>query len=403
MKASGLLLLCLASRAAAQAAPAPRQVRLKASDGTTLAATYFDAGKPGPGVLLFHQSNRTRRSWDEVAAQLAAAGIHTLAVDSRGHGDSGGSARGEHADEKRLDDLDAAFRWLVSQPGVARDLIGVGGAGWLGVDASVEIARRHPRESRSLVLMSGETGRPGLEFLHRASQLPELFVVSDRDEYPPTAEAMQLLYVTASSPAKKLVHYSAKSDAPWLWYELVDAGNVPAAGEHGTDLLVTHPELAGIVVEWFVTTLLETPGHAPAETLAAASILNQLELPGGAADVTRQLASARRADPKAQLFPEITASIVGQDYLRIGDTKEAIEVLKLVLLAYPDSADALTTLAEAYVKDGQKDQARALAEKALVILDAHKVPASSWSDTEQRRGEIRLSATQTLEAVKATH
>jgi dienelactone hydrolase len=373
MKTSCLLLLCLASGTAAQAAPAPapRQVRLKSADGAVLAATYFDAGKPGPGVLLFHQSNRTRKSWDEVAAQLAAAGIHTLAVDSRGHGESGGSAGGDHADEKRIDDLDAAFRWLVSQPGVTRDLIGVGGAGWLGVHASVETARRHPRESRSLVLISGETLRPGLEFLHHASQLPELFVVSDGDEYPPTAEAMELLYVTASSPAKKLVHYSAKSDAPWLWYEPVDAGHVPATGEHGTDLLKTHPELAGIVVQWFVTTLLETPGHAPADTLAAASVLNQLELPGGAGDVTRQLASARRTDPKAQLFPEVTASIVGQDYLRIGD--------------------------------GQRDLARAVAEKAMAILDAHALPASSWSDTEQRRGEIRSSAMQTLEATKATH
>ena len=147
MKTSCLLLLCLASGTAAQAAPAPapRQVRLKSADGAVLAATYFGAGVPGPGVLLFHQSNRTRKSWDEVAAQLAAAGIHTLAVDSRGHGDSGGSARGDHADEKRIDDLDAGFRWLVSQPGVTRDLIGVGGAGWLGVHASVETAQLHDR------------------------------------------------------------------------------------------------------------------------------------------------------------------------------------------------------------------------------------------------------------------
>ena len=38
---------------------AGRAVDLKASDGAILKATYFAASKPGPGVLLFHQSNRT--------------------------------------------------------------------------------------------------------------------------------------------------------------------------------------------------------------------------------------------------------------------------------------------------------------------------------------------------------
>jgi hypothetical protein len=51
----------------------PRLVELKASDGTVLKATYFAVAKPGPGVLLFHQANRTRMSWDGVARQLAAA------------------------------------------------------------------------------------------------------------------------------------------------------------------------------------------------------------------------------------------------------------------------------------------------------------------------------------------
>lgn len=67
-----------------------RVVDLKSSDGTILKGTYFSAGKPGPGVLLLHQSNRTRDSWDGVARQLAAAGISTLTLDSRGHGESGG-------------------------------------------------------------------------------------------------------------------------------------------------------------------------------------------------------------------------------------------------------------------------------------------------------------------------
>jgi alpha-beta hydrolase superfamily lysophospholipase len=69
--------------------PAPRVFDLKASDGTVLKATYFAAAKPGPGVLLLHQGNRTRKAWDELAGQLAAAGINTLTLDMRGFGESG--------------------------------------------------------------------------------------------------------------------------------------------------------------------------------------------------------------------------------------------------------------------------------------------------------------------------
>jgi tetratricopeptide (TPR) repeat protein len=95
-------------------------------------------------------------------------------------------------------------------------------------------------------------------------------------------------------------------------------------------------------------------------------------------------------------WPEVAADIIGEDYQRAGDIKNAIEIFQLNLLAYPDSADANSNLADAYLADGQKDLARQYAEKALALLDSHKAPASSWSDTDQRRGEIRHSAEQTL-------
>ena len=289
-----LFFLALGLVTQAQSSPAPRLVDLKTSDGTQLKASYFAAAKPGPGVLLLHQANRDRKSWDSVASQLASAGINTLTLDMRGHGESGGKAG-----DKITDDIDKAFQYLVSQPGVNGDVIGAGGAGWLGVGYSVEVARQHSAQVKSLVLLSGETlggtlARIGYEFLHKASQLPELFVFSDDDEYPPTQDAMKLLYVTAGSPSKKLVHYSAAEDAPWLWYETSDASKVPAKGGHGTDMFKVHPELPDIIVHWFVTTLIKTPGHAPADGLAAAPILNQLQTPGATAQITQQLLEARR-------------------------------------------------------------------------------------------------------------
>lgn len=77
--------------------------------------------------------------------------------------------------------------------------------------------------------------------------------------------------------------------------------------------------------------------------------------------------------------------------------------MKLVALAYPDSADALSNLADCYLKAEQKRLARQYAERALVILDAHILPASSWSDTDQQRGQIRKGIERTLAQLGHKH
>src|SRR5437773_5075780 len=375
--------------AAEPAKTAVRNVDVKSADGTILKGSFFAAAKPGASVLLFHQSNGKRKPWEGAGRQLAAVGINVLTIDTdpktRKQWWPGG--------------LDAAFEYLISQPGVKRDVIGIGGAGVIGVENSVETARRHSDQVKSLVLLSGETSRDGLQFLRQASQLPELFVVADDDEYPPIAEAMELLYITSSNSGKKFVHYSAAQEAPWLWYEPFDIGKVPAKGGHGTDLFKPHPELPGIIVDWFATTLIKTPGHAPADTVASAAILNQLETPDGVAQATRRLTAARQKDPEAQLWPEVTVDIIASGHLREGDAKTAIEVFKLNLLAYPDSADAPYNLADVYIADAQQELARQYAEKALALLDSHAAPLSSWSDTEQRRGEIRRCVQKTLKTL----
>jgi tetratricopeptide (TPR) repeat protein len=239
--------------------------------------------------------------------------------------------------------------------------------------------------------------------------------VSDDDEYPPTVEAMEWLYDCSASPQKQFIHYVGPK-APWLWYETSDASKVPATGSHGTDLFKRHPELPAAIVDWFVTTLIRTPGHAPADAVASAAILNHIELPGEVARVTQQLMEAQRKDPKAQLWPEVNVDIIGEDHMREADAQRkahhlhesememqlGIEIFKLNLLAYPDSADAHYNLADAYLQMGEKALARKYAEKALAMIDSHAAPLSSWSDTEQRRAEIRRSVEDLLKKLNAT-
>jgi len=378
---SSLAVFLLTLTAAAQQAPAARVIDLKASDGTILKATYFVAAKSGPGVLLLHQCNRQRKVWDDLAGQLAAAGINVLTFDLRGFGESGGArfdklTPQENAQqaEKWPGDIHTAFHYLLSQPGVTRDVIGVGGAS-CGVNNSIQTALRHPAEVKSLVLLSGGTDLAGRRFLHQESQPPALFAMADDDEFRPTVEVVPWLFSVDSNPGKKFVHY--------------------AKGGHGADMFAVHPELRAVIVDWYVTTLITTPGRAPAEknsdpALPSAEILNQIEMPGGVEKTAQKLAEARRSDPKAVIFSETIVNLMGYEHLRAGDTKAAAEIMKLNVTAFPESPNTYDSLSDAYLADGQKELARQNAKKAIEFL------ANDTTDEPARRDAIRDSAQQKL-------
>ena len=128
-----------------------------------------------------------------------------------------------------------------------------------------------------------------------------------------------------------------------------------------------------------------------------------IDSPGGLDSARQQLIEARRRDPKSQLWPEVNVDIFGEDHMRQAAAEKnlGIEVFKLNLLAYPDSADAHSNLADAYLQVGEKTLARQYAEKALAMIDSHAAPLSSWSDTEQRRAEVRSFVEDTLKKLNA--
>jgi len=171
------LTLCAVARVAL-AAPAGRDVTITADDGVALKGTYFVAAKPGPAVLLLHMCNTDRRSWEPVGRQLGEAGIHALALDYRGFGESAGPRFDTLGQVDALQlvngkwpgDIDAALTFLLSQPGVDRARVGVGG-GSCGVTQAVGVARRH-RDVRSLVLLAGPIDQEGRRFLVRNPWMP---------------------------------------------------------------------------------------------------------------------------------------------------------------------------------------------------------------------------------------
>jgi dienelactone hydrolase len=368
------------------ALPAERTFDLAASDGTSLKASYFPAAKPGPGVLLLHQCNRQRKVWDALARQLAAAGINVLTFDYRGFGESGGEhfdkltpqQAGQIMQEKFPGDIDTAFAYLVSQPGVNRSVIGVGGAS-CGVNNAIQTAMRHP-EVKSLVLLSGNTNLAGRKFMRGSTAPPAFYAIADDDEFPVSITAIEWIYSLDSNPSKKLVRY--------------------AKGGHGADIFAVHPGLMTEIVDWYVTSLIKTPGQVPAPKQMAAlppeiQIIDEIDQPGGAAKVEKKLASARQHDPKATLFPEQIVNIMGYEHLQTGDVAGAVEIFKLNTVAFPNSPNTYDSLADAYIAAGQKNLALQSSNRALELLP------SDTTDDKDRRDAIRESSEQKVKQLTA--
>ena len=126
----------------------PQEVRFKSTDGTNIAALYYPpAHVSAPGVVLMHMMGGSKADWAQFATLLQGAAIAqqgaqaqtapsyaVLAIDFRGHGDSGGSSSDQPG---KLGDAQAALAYLRSQPDVDKSRIVMIGAS-IGADAAVD-------------------------------------------------------------------------------------------------------------------------------------------------------------------------------------------------------------------------------------------------------------------------
>jgi dienelactone hydrolase len=354
-----LAILLVASSASA-APPAPRDVDITTPDGTRLKATYFAADHPAPAVMLMHMCITTRASWEPVARQLSVAGVNALTIDNRGFGESGGP-RFESAapdvqqqlNEQWPGDFDAAFAWLVAQPGVDEARIGAGG-GSCGANNAVKLASRH-REVRSLVLLAGGTDVAGMKYLQEHRWLP-LFTAAAADDqfgrdFP---QLMQWIAEIGGNPRNKFAGF--------------------ANGRHGTEIFGPHPELPRQIVDWFVETLVRSPADStitPALKMTPRSEFWAAASKRGNADRATQLfRDAKRHDAKAFLFPESMLNQLAYARLQEGDAKEAVTLFQLNVEAYPASANAQDSLADGHMAQGRNDLALAAEQKCLQLLPA---------------------------------
>jgi pimeloyl-ACP methyl ester carboxylesterase len=134
------------SRPQASAVPPPappgRVVRLVASDGVPIAGSDWPGARPdAPAILLLHGVDSSRASFTRHALWLNGLGYEVLAIDFRGHGESGAAPRTFGLYEAR--DAAAGLSFLrADMPGRRIGLIGTslgGAAALLGDDGPLPV------------------------------------------------------------------------------------------------------------------------------------------------------------------------------------------------------------------------------------------------------------------------
>jgi dienelactone hydrolase len=380
------MILLFGSPALAQSAPAPREVTISVADGTNLRGTYYPAATPGPAVLLLHMCNTTRRSWDPLAPQLAAAGIHALSIDYRGFGESGGDRFDALApqdvqrvvNEKWPGDIDTTFQFLLAQPGVDRTRIGAAG-GSCGVTQAVRLARRHPAV-RSLALLAGSLDPEGIAFITGAPWLPIFAAAAADDQYDANApETMRWILALSGNPRNEFSRFKD--------------------GRHGTEIFGPHPELLKQIVAWYTDTLVNRPAD-PNEPVAVKNtpvreFWRKAVSPAGVAEAVQMFYDLVQRGPRVQLFTEAPLNQLGYFHLQAGRTDEAVRLLRLNTLVYPSSANTYDSLADAYLANGQSELALRMSERALELLPKDR-------SSEARKKAIRESAEQKIAKLKGT-
>jgi dienelactone hydrolase len=208
-----------------------KDVDLKAADGVNLKATYFSPGQSGPAILLLHQCNMDRRSWDPLAKDLAAAGFHVLTLDYRGFGESGGerltgAQRGPVIEQKWPGDVDVAYSYLLAQKGVDKNRVAAGGAS-CGVTQSSDLAARH-HDIKALMLLSGTASDAGANYIAATPSMPIFGAVSEGDTI--AAKGIKEALQASKNPKSTLKIY--------------------AGSEHGVPMFAKNPQLQPMIVSW---------------------------------------------------------------------------------------------------------------------------------------------------------
>jgi dienelactone hydrolase len=220
----------------------PQTIRFESAEKLEIIGTFYESPQPNsPAVLLLHQWQSTRKSYDEFAKQLQVKGFGVLAIDGRGFGESVKTTDGRTVSPSRTDDavkamkidVDNAFNFLKQQKNVDAARVGIVGASYGSSLALIYAAEN--KEVKAVVLLS-----PGINYFGNLPIEPAAKTFGNRPLLLVAAEDDK----ESAETVRKLKQINEK-------YEM----QIYPKGGHGTNLFAAKVGLEDLL-ERFLTTNL---------------------------------------------------------------------------------------------------------------------------------------------------
>ncbi len=146
--------------------PEPQTIKFESAEKVEIIGTFYESAKAdSPAVLLLHQWQSSRKSYDEFARRLQSKGFGVLAIDGRGFGESVRTTEGKTVAPARTDetvkamkaDVANAFDFLAKQKNVDAARIAIVGASY-GSSLAIIYGAGNPKV-KAVALLS-----PGLNY-----------------------------------------------------------------------------------------------------------------------------------------------------------------------------------------------------------------------------------------------
>lgn len=179
----------------------PERINLKTDDGIIIAGDYRAvAGQTALAVILLHMMPATKESWENFAEKLKENGFQSLAIDLRGHGESGGNKNYQAS----IKDIEAAVDFFIHK-GLTFGEIFLAGAS-IGANLALQFQSEHP-EIRATILLSPGLDYRGLETEPMAKRIipaQSVFFATGGENDRYSTETSQKLFNMLKSKNKKL-------------------------------------------------------------------------------------------------------------------------------------------------------------------------------------------------------
>lgn len=162
--------------------PEPQTVKFESADKVEIVGTLYAAKTDdSPGVLLLHQWQSDRKSFESFAARLQSRGISVLAIDGRGFGDSVKTTDGKTVTAGRdeatvksmLADVANAVKFLAADKRIDASRIAIVGASY-GSSLAIIYAAQNT-DVRAVALLS-----PGINYFGSMRTEPAVRNFGDR-------------------------------------------------------------------------------------------------------------------------------------------------------------------------------------------------------------------------------